>query len=169
MKKGILNVIIIVLLVTNIILSSIIVFAVVPAMSSATKLISKVAEAIDLQKEASSDNGDVNIDDLESYTIENKITANLKTGADGKTHYIQVKVILMLDTEDEGYKRYKDKIGSNEEYIKGKIIDILSKYTNENVSENKEAIQREICSELTAYFNNTKFINSVSFSEFIVS
>lgn len=169
MKKGILNIIIIVLLITNIVLSSIIVFAVVPAMNATSKLVSKVAEAIDLQKDVITDSGEVNIDKLEYYTIESKITTNLKMGADSKTHYVQVKVILTLDTENEGYSRYKDKIKGNEEIIKSKIGNILSQYSSDNVSENKENIQNEICKELQAYFNNTKFIYAVSFSEFIVS
>ncbi|MBE5940502.1 MAG: hypothetical protein E7266_08910 [Lachnospiraceae bacterium] len=171
MKKGIMNIIIIILLVTNIALSAVIVFAVVPAMNSANTLVKKVAEAIDLQKEASKDSGSVSIEDMENYTIENKITANLKNGSDGKTHYVVVKVVLVLDKSDEGYGKYysKGKLAENEEFIKGKVIDILSSYSNDNITENKTAILNQIRDELQEFFNQTKFINSVSFSEFIIS
>ena len=43
MKKGLINIIIVILSVTNIILSAIIVFAVVPAMNSTSDLVNKVA------------------------------------------------------------------------------------------------------------------------------
>lgn len=169
MKKGLVNIIILILLLTNIALTAIIVFAVVPAMNSSNALVKKVAEAIDLQKTASSDSGNIGIDDMENYLFENRITANLKAGSDNKSHYVAVKVILTLDKSDEGYKKYKSKISENEDYITSKIIDILSRYTNENITESKQDISNEICTELRDFFNNTKFIYDVSFSEFIIS
>ena len=51
MKKGLINLILLVLVVTNVVLTAILVFAVVPAMNSTTDLVAKVAQAIDLEKE----------------------------------------------------------------------------------------------------------------------
>ncbi len=169
MKKGIFNVIIIVLLVTNLAFSAIMAFSVTGAMNDTSKLVSKVAQAIELQKQASEDSGEVSIDDLEAYVIDSYIKSNLKMGTDGRNHVVQVKVVFMLDKEDEGYSRYKSKIGTNEEHIKSMIVNKLSQYTNSNITTSTDEIKAEIRDELRAYFNNTKFINSVEFSEFIVS
>ena len=51
MKKGLINIILLVLAITNVILTAIMVFAIVPAMNSTNNLVSKVASAIDLEKE----------------------------------------------------------------------------------------------------------------------
>ncbi len=50
MKKGLFNIILLVLIVTNLVLTAIIGFAVVPAMKSSNAMVGKVAEAIDLEK-----------------------------------------------------------------------------------------------------------------------
>lgn len=168
MKKGILNFLIIILLITNIALTAIIVFAVVPAMNSSNALVKKVAEAIDLQKSVTKDEGNVSIENMENYLFENVIRANLKPGSDGRSHYVAVKVILILDKTDEGYKKYKSKIAENEQFITSSIINILEGYTEDNIIESKQDILNEILLDLREFFNNTSFINSVSFSEFII-
>jgi recombinational DNA repair ATPase RecF len=100
MKKGLINIIILVLLITNVVLTATMAFAIIPAMNSVTSLVKKVAEGIDLQKEASSDSDIIGIDDMETYTFEQKITANLKNGSDNKTHYVSVKITLTLNKKD---------------------------------------------------------------------
>jgi len=169
MKKGLINIIILILLITNIVLTAIMVFSIVPAMNASNKLITKVAEAIDLQQDASKEQGNLSIEDMDNFVMEQKITANLRTGADNKSHYVVVKVILTLDKSDDGYAKYRPKIESYEELITSKVIDIISGYTNDNITDYKQDILKEICLELREFFNNSKFIHSVSFSEFIIS
>ncbi len=169
MKKGLINIIILILLITNIALTAIMAFAVVPAMNSTNRLVGKVADAIDLQKDASENNGNLGIDDMDTYSFENKITANLKTGNDGKSHYVSLKVTMTLNKKDEGYSKYKDKLAKNEEYIRSQIIDIIGQYTNDTIADNKQVILDKILLQLREFFNNTKFIHNVTFSEFIIS
>ncbi len=169
MKKGIINIILIVLTLTNVILTAIVVFSVVPAMKQVSSLVGKVASAIDLQKGVAQDSGAVSVSDLTNYTLEDKITVNLASGADGKTHYAQVQVTLVLNTKSDDYSVYKSAISSKEENIKAIVIDLLSTYTVDNVVEEKSSIEDELLTLLRAYFDNTTFIYDVQFSGFTVS
>ena len=51
MKKGIVHVIILALVIVNLILTSIMMFAIVPSMKNSNSLVEKVAKAIDLEIE----------------------------------------------------------------------------------------------------------------------
>lgn len=104
MKKGLINIIIVILSVTNIILSAIIVFAVVPAMNSTTDLVNKVAQAINLEKEGNNGTSDLTIDDIDTFTFADSMLVSLKAGDDGKTHYASFKLTLTLNKSDEAYK-----------------------------------------------------------------
>ena len=78
MKKGLINIILLVLAVTNIVLTAIMVFAVVPAMNSANDLVSKVAAAINLEKEGQDQYTDtISIDNLVVYNFTDKVTVAL--------------------------------------------------------------------------------------------
>jgi len=169
MKKGLINIILIVLTLTNVILTAIVVFSVVPAMKQVSSLVGKVASAIDLQKDVAEDSGNVSVSDLTNYTLEDKITVNLAAGKDSKTHYAQVQITLVLNTKSDDYSTYKSQIASKEENIKAIVIDLLSTYTVDNVVEEKSNIEDELLTLLQAYFDNTTFIYDVQFSGFTVS
>lgn len=167
MKKGLINIIIVILSVTNIILSAIIVFAVVPAMNSTTDLVNKVAEAINLEKEGNNGTSDLTIDDIDTFTFADKMLVSLKAGDDGKTHYASFKITLTLNKSDEAYKKYSETLKTSEELMKSKINTVVSKYTKYEVENNQQAILDEIVTELRVLFNNTTFIYSAGWSEFV--
>lgn len=167
MKKGLINIIIVILSVTNIVLSAIIVFAVVPAMNSTSELVDKVAEAINLEKEGNNAANDLTIDDIDTFTFTDNMLVSLKAGEDGKTHYASFKLTLTLNKGDEAYKKYAETLSESEELMKSKINTIVSKYTKYEVENNQQAILEEIVKELRALFNNTTFIYSAGWSEFV--
>lgn len=167
MKKGLINIIIVILSVTNIILSAIIVFAVVPAMNSTSELVNKVAEAINLEKEGNNDVSELTIDDIDTFTFTDSLLVSLKAGEDGKTHYASFKLTLTLNKSDEAYKKYAETLKTSEELMKSKINTVVSKYTKYEVENNQQAILDEIVGELRALFNNTTFIYSAGWSEFV--
>lgn len=87
MKKGLFNIILLVLIVTNLVLTAIIGFAVVPAMKSSNAMVGKVAEAIDLEKEGQkqhTEDGKISIDNTDVFTFTDKFTVELNPGSDGK-------------------------------------------------------------------------------------
>lgn len=168
MKKGLINIIILVLAITNIVLSAIIVFAVVPAMNSTTDLVKKVAEAIDLEKEGKDQATDgLSIDDIDTFTFTDKLLVSLKPDGDGKSHYASFKLTLTLNNKDESYGKYKDTLIDKEELMKAQINKIMSQYTKYEVESNQEAIAEEIVQSLRILFNDSSFIYSAGFSVFV--
>lgn len=168
MKKGLINIILVVLALTNIVLSAIIVFAVVPAMNSTTDLVSKVADAIDLEKEGQNQLADgLSIDSISTFTFTDNILVSLKAGDDAKSHYASFKLTLTLNKDDESYSKYISKLKDNEELMKSEVNKIVSKYTKYEVENNQEAILEEIVGSLRKLFNDTTFIYSAGFSDLV--
>lgn len=168
MKKGLLNIILLVLALTNIVLSAIIVFAVVPAMNSTADLVTKVASAIDLEKEGMDQTSDtISIDDIEIYDFSSKITVVLKDSTTTKTKYAQFGVTLTLDTTDSDYSKYSSGLAEKETLMKSTINSVVSKYTTSELQNNQQAILEEITLALRELYNNSTFIYETSFSEII--
>ncbi len=168
MKKGLINIILVVLALTNIVLSAIIVFAVVPAMNSTTDLVSKVADAIDLEKEGQNQLADgLSIDSISTFTFTDNILVSLKAGDDAKSHYASFKLTLTLNKDDESYSKYISKLKDNEELMKSEVNKIVSKYKKYEVENNQEAILEEIVGSLRKLFNDTTFIYSAGFSDLV--
>lgn len=164
MKKGLINVILLILAVTNVVLTAIIVFAVVPAMNNTNDLVAKVSKAIDLEKEGNSQYTDnISIDDLVTYNFADKVTVSLAGSTDDNVHYTQFGVTLSLNKNEEGYDTYKDKLAENEQLMSAKILKIVSKYTTAEVQNNQKAILQEITLALREMYNNTNFIYETSF------
>ncbi len=170
MKKGIFNIILLILLVTNLALTAIIVFAVVPAMNNSNALVKKVAAAIDLEKEGEkqhTEEGEISIDNTDIFTFAEKFTVTLNPGTDGQSHMAVFKLTLTLDKSNEDFKKYKGKLMDYEELMRTKINSVVSKYTVEEVINNKEAIGEEVRDTLREMYNNSTFIYSVGFGDFI--
>ena len=147
------------------------VFAIVPAMNSTTELVSKVAQAIDLEKELKDQkNETISIDKTATFTFTEKMTILLNTSDNGDKNFAQVQVTLTLNTEDEAYPKYKDKLTDHENLMRIEVNRILSMYNAEQLSdpEIKEQAALEIRDALRDVFNETEFIYSVGFSSFVI-
>lgn len=171
MKKGLLNLLLLVLMITNVALTAILVFAVVPAMNSTTELVGKVAKAIDLEKELKDQkNETISIDKTATYTFSEKMPILLKTSDNGDQNFAQIQVTLTLNTEDEAYKKYEGKLSENENLMMIEVNRVLGGYTAEQLSdaEIKDQATKEIRDALRDLFNETEFIYSVGFSSFVI-
>ena len=147
MKKGLINLILLVLMITNVALTAILVFAVVPAMNSTTELVGKVAKAIDLEKELKDQkNETISIDKTATYTFSEKMPILLKTSDNGDQNFAQIQVTLTLNTEDEAYKKYEGKLSENENLMMIEVNRVLGGYTAEQLSdaEIKDQATKEI-------------------------
>lgn len=168
MKKGLVNIIILVLALTNIVLSAIIVFAIVPAMNNTNDLVKKVAEAIDLEKEGKDQaSNTLSIDDIDTFTFTDSLLISLKQGEDGKSHYVSFKLTLTLNKKDEAYGEYVEKLAANEALMKSEINKVVSRYTKYEVENNQEVILEQIVKNLRLLFDDTTFIYSAGFSDFV--
>lgn len=164
MKKGLINIILLVLAITNIVLTAIMVFAVVPAMNSTSDLVSKVSSAIDLEKEGQKQYTDtISIDNLVVYNFTDKVTVALNGSSDNNVHYAQFGVTLSLDKTAEGYDNYKDRLSTDESRMITTIQNVVSKYTISEIQNNQKAILEEITLRLREMYNNTRFIYETAF------
>lgn len=171
MKKGLLNLILLVLVITNVALTAILVFAVVPAMNATSELVGKVAEAIDLEKELKDQASDtISIDKAETFTFSEKMSILLKADSDGSQKYAQFEVTLTLNTDDENYSKYKDKLSTYEQLMRTEVNSVVASYTASELSDqgNRERVAEELRDALRKLFNETEFIYSVGFSNFVI-
>ena len=169
MKKGLVNLIILVLAVTNVALTAILVFAIVPAMNATSDLVAKVAEAIDLEKELKDQQSDtISIDKTKTFTFAEKMSILLKPSEDGSQNYAQFQVVLILNKEDENFDKYESQLTTYENYMRTKVNNVLANYTAEELAINKSYAANEVRDALRKLFNETEFIYSVGFSDFVI-
>lgn len=169
MKKGLLNLILLILVITNVALTAILVFAVVPAMNATSELVGKVAKAIDLEKELQDQASEsISIDKTATFTFEEKMIILLRTSENGKQNYASFSVTLTLNKDDEAYEKYKDELSKNESLMRTEINRIVAEHTAEELTTDKMQVADEIRDALRKLFNETKFIYSVGFSDFII-
>lgn len=167
MKKNMLSIVMMALLVVNIVLNVVLLFAVVPNASKTNNLIKKVASAVDLQIEEESDGSeDYSIADLKSYTFtSDSLTITLKKNDDGKDHYAVITGIsLSLNSKADDYDTISQYITNNEIKIKDKITSVFSKYTKDEAQSKVDSIKKEILDELSSESClNSKVVVEVNF------
>lgn len=171
MKKSLLQIITLTLVVVNLVLSALLIFTCMPAISKTGKLVDKICEIVDLDVNGSSDEPEtVDITKLEEVAVtfngDSTISLNLKTDEDGKAHIIVVGMSIILNTSHADYKAKHDTISAAMSQIDSVIIDVVSQYTMTEANYNKEEIRKEILGRLQQLFDST-FIYDVSFTSFI--
>lgn len=171
MKKNFLTIFILALVIINMILSAVIVFTVVPTTVRTNKLIAKVASNIDLEIESPSADSkpeNIDIEDIEVYQVPEDITINLKKlPNDTKNHYALVSVSFSINKKSEDYEKLNPTIANNVSSIKEIISDEFSKYTVDDVNNNKEKIKTEILKRVQEKFQSD-FIISVAVGKLVV-
>lgn len=169
MKKGLLNLILLVLVITNVALTAILVFAVVPAMNATSDLVSKVADAIDLEKELKDQQSDtLSIDQTKIFTFTDKMSILLEPSGDGSQKYAQFTVVLTLNKKDENFEKYESELSTYEALMRERVNTVMAGYTAEELSVSKSQALLEIRDSLRKLFNETEFIYSVGFSDFVI-
>ncbi len=169
MKKGLINLIILVLVVTNVALTAILVFAVVPAMNATSALVTKVADAIDLEKELKDQQSDtLSIDQTKIYTFTEKMSILLRPSDDGGKNFAQFKVVLTLNKEDENFGEYESQLATYEDLMRERVNTVMAGYTAEELATSKSQALIEIRDSLRKLFDETEFIYSVGFSDFVI-
>ncbi len=168
MKKNLLTVFILALVLCNFILTAILVFSIVPTMNKSNKLITKICNLVDLEltdADVTAGSGDVAIENIEVYDIEDQMTINLKKGEDGKDHFALLSVSLSLNSKDDDYKTYNaDTLAEKESLIKSEIISVVSGYTIEEVKDNTAVLQDDLLKHLQTMFDS-KVITKVAFRD----
>lgn len=167
MKKNLLTVVTFALVLVNLVLTAVLAIAVVPETQKANALISKVADAIDLELESGNTTEDtqasVSLDQLDVYNIADSMTINLKKGEDGQSHFAMLSVSLSINKKSDSYKTYFPEIATYESLIKTEINNVVSQYTMEEIQSNQQGVQDAIKKDLSKMFGDD-FIYAVGFS-----
>lgn len=167
MKKSLLNIILIVLVLTNTILTGILVFVLIKPMQDTNKMVSKICKVLDLElkkKEEEISLSDIPIEELEYFNIEEKLTIQLKKGADGATHYAQLYPSLALYTKHKDYKKYSADMEKQKAVITQHIQDVVQSHTYSEMLSNPSIIRQEAVEDLQKLYDS-QFIVEVIFDK----
>ncbi len=166
MKKNILTIIIMAIVLINTALTAVLIFAIVPAANRTTNLVDKISSIVDLELESKNDEK-VGINDFASFDIPDQLTINL-VSTDGNPHYALLYVTVYANTKSKDYsEEFGTKITGNANAIKEIVNDEFSKYTMDEVKNNKDAIKKKILENIKNYFNSDVIIN-VTFGNIIL-
>lgn len=173
MKRNMLAIIILAVSIVNLAMTAFMMLTVMNTNSKTVKLISDVAAAVNIDNTTiisqggGASGGPVNVpmDKTVSYDIagDDKLTIAFKPGEDGSTHYAQVELVLLMNTDSPGYKTYGSDMDSRKTYIMSKIREIMSGYTVDECRDNEAGVQQQILEALQEMFESD-FIFKVNFS-----
>ena len=171
MKKNLISIAILVLLIVNIVLTSIMMFSIVNTNRKTAAFVTEVASAIQLELDTNEGEAEaVSIDNIDAYTISD-LTIQLKptttTDSDGETtskvHYVSTSVVLSMNKTDEDYATYSADLDNKADLIKGEITEAFSQYTMEEASADSSLVTDDILNRIQTLYNSD-FIFDVTLS-----
>lgn len=170
MKKNMLSIIILALVFMNVILSSLIVFVVIPTSKKTSNLINQVASIIDLELESPKDEKEkkqISVADLITHKIEEKVTINLKNDVGSSTlHYAVLDVALSINTKDPDYKKLSETLAANEGFFTETVREVFSVYTIDEVQGQEVQLKKEILKRIQDFYQS-EFIVNVTFGSLV--
>lgn len=168
MKKNLLTIIILALLVVNLALTGIMMFSTISVNSKTNALIDDIATVLALELNTGSEDGEEvtgpSILDLETYNIADEMVIALQGSGDGQDHFALCSVSISIDMTNEDYEKYQPLIASNESKIKSVIIDVVGRYTKDNLMSSIGEIESEVLSRVQELFGSD-FIYEVYFRD----
>ena len=167
MKKSTLNVIILALVLINLVLTVVLTFSLVSTNNKTNKLISKVAEIIDLDVAGvdttdKSTSGSTGLDDVSYVDVSNNGSNDIMISYTdgGRTHYAVMNVSLGLNTKAKDYSAKSTTINNGMKVIVNAVQTEAMKYTYSTVASSKATIESDLLSQLQDTFQ-TQCITSV--------
>lgn len=163
MKKSLLNIITLVLVLMNTILTVIMVFVIVPSMQDSNRVIKKVAQAINLETGGviETDLSNVPLEDCETFDLETKLTIALKKGADGKDHYAVIYPALLLYKDGADYSKNLATLKEKKALATQHIQEVVQRYTVSELQSNPDAIREETLKDLQQIFGKDLIVQVV--------
>ena len=179
MKKNLLTILILATNIVTLAMVGIMMFSVMGNVNKTSALINDITAAIELEQagglgggvDPNAVNTNVAIADQDIYhvseggTLTVTLTVNpTENGGDGRQHYAQVTVDLLMDKTNESYAQYQPMIAGVDSSIVNIIHNTIGAYNIDNIMDqgSREAIRQEILRQLWAMFDNTTFIYNVN-------
>lgn len=161
MKKNLISILILALLIVNIVLTAIMMFSVTSTNSKTAALVTDIASAISLDIEGMRSGASaVPLENTVTYTIADmtillKDDTNTEEGTEKKDHYAQLTVVLSMDNRHEDFAANgSGDLSSREDLIKGRISDVVGKYTLNEAKQNTQAITADILNSIQGLFDS---------------
>ncbi|MDE6964716.1 MAG: hypothetical protein K2P30_13945 [Lachnospiraceae bacterium] len=161
MKKNLISILILALLIVNIVLTAIMMFSVTSTNSKTAALVTDIASAVSLDIEGMRSGASaVPLENTATYTIADmtillKDDANQAEGTEKKDHYAQLTVVLSMDNRHEDFAANGNgDLSSRQDLIKGRISDVVGKYTLDEAKQNTQAITTDILNSIQGLFDS---------------
>lgn len=172
MKRNLISLIILVLLVVNIVLTSIMMFSVVSTNKKTASFVTDAASAINLEVqggwgEPASPAAAVPLEDTATYTIRDLTIPMKRAETDEKDRFGVLTVVLSMNTKHEEYKNQGEgDLSAREDLIKGKINDVVGQYTADEAKGDPDMVKKAILDSVQQLYGSD-FIFDVTLSSAI--
>ncbi|MBQ9610899.1 MAG: flagellar basal body-associated FliL family protein [Lachnospiraceae bacterium] len=169
MRKNLITVIILAICIINLVFNILLVFVFMPSTNKTNKLITDIAEVLDLEI-ASQSSGETGFDvsNLAAFQLEQGNPINLASDGSDKIHALQYGLTINLDSTANDYQKVNDNLTASTSLIYDLTRDIIANYTYEQVIdvEVQRQIKEQILVKLKETFN-TESIYSISFYNWV--
>jgi flagellar FliL protein len=170
MKKNLITVLILAISIINLVFNILLVFVFMPSATKTNKLITDIAEVLDIEIASQEGISDVSFDisNLASFELEQGNPINLADDGSGTSHVLQYGITINLDSKADDYSKVYSSLESSTALVYDLTRDIIAKYTYAEVKdvEVQRQIKEEILTELRETFG-TVCIYSVSFYNWV--
>lgn len=167
MRKNILTIIIMAITLVNTVLLVLLIFTIVPSANKTSRLTDKIASIVELELESpEGENKDFAVSDIETYTMDDKLTVNLKKSEDGKAHYAMMNVSVSMNSKHKDYETLNPKVGENKNAITEIVQEEFAKYTIDEVNSRKTEIKNQVIARVQELMQSD-FIVNVSFGSLV--
>lgn len=173
MKKNLISIAILVLLIINVVLTSVMMFSVVNTNRKTAAFVTQVASAISLElgtDESEAEEAVVSMADLDTYTIADmtiQLKPSVTVDSDGqessKAHYVVTSVVLSMNKNHDDYKTYSTDLDAKADLIKGEITEAFSRYTMEELTADPQLVKTDILAGIQSLYGSD-FIFDITLS-----
>jgi len=172
MKKNMLTIFVIAICVINLLLTSIMMFVMLPAFSNMNSIVSQVSSILSLELESnSSEESAYSISDIEikSVTFDengNKQTINLAPSSDGKSHFgILTGVKFGLNTKADDYEDVVEVIDEKSSVLTDIVKEVIASFSEDNITE--AAIKDEALKRINDVLDGSHCVVSITLDGFM--
>jgi len=166
MKKNILTVLILVLLVVNLVLTSIMMISITGTNKKTAELVTSIATVMNLElyppgQDAASQ---VSLADTETYDMA-EIMVPLASSGDGKQAYIMFSLSVLQNTKHEDYKNLggTENMAARDSLIKDVVNRVVGSHTLDECRNDFDSIREELLDEIQMLFGSD-FIYKIAIS-----
>ncbi len=168
MRKNLISIIILALCIVNLVLNALMVFVFVPAIKKTDNLVTEIAAILNLELREDGDGViQPSIEDVQTYTLTEATTINLKNDGTGTNAYAIIGISISMDGSSKDYESLSTKLGETESWVFDVTRSVVQEYTYTEINdaEIQKLVKQEITEGLQEKYQ-TECIYDVTFSQF---